>query len=610
MTQLRYMLRKRPLNFLPSVRATGRPSPREPRQPQVLGRRLRRWSNLPSGLPGPVNPWSPWLLAYLWWDGPAPTGQNATDHEVGIAREDRMGLTDARTPPDIILLDRTMDVKRVSGPDPRLRAGPAPGDRRIRRVVQGPAVFRGRWMSGLQPLPLIPITIITSHRVIVGPCLHHHRGRWPTASLRLVIIKREDERVLRGLVHPTSPDGKYSCPRPLPNHQREEPSRWFLRRPGQNTWKNLQLKWRTQRQWRVRQRLWRGQQMKARQVTARQMTTRQVTAQQMTAQHMTDQQVTGQQEMTSQSLWMIRKKLPTQQVNSQQRTAQHFMMTTRQVWPAQHTIRPWHWTAQQPMVLQQGTRHRQDKTQPFWRVSAVLFSRQCQQLSTRLHWLTSCPCGLWCCDGWTRVWLFPMPRPGRLHNQLFLLPEMMTPHPGGPRLHLGRQTDDPGRQWDGPGHPWEEPGGWTTLESPHAPVLQSDGLHRLIYLPEMLLLWIFRRLWTLRTRSRRGPLPTMRMKTAITRRSRQRSINQSFRQAGTTSKGSFKVNPAKSRRASRASLLDLGDSEVSDQVSWLDQPSLKDTMASTARIAQGLKEDEKVEKTTLSETLNTTSSTF
>ena len=85
---------------------------------------------------------------------------------------------------------------------------------------------------------------------------------------------------------------------------------------------------------------------------------------------------------------------------------------------------------------------------------------------------------------------------------------------------------------------------------------------------------------------------------------------QLFRQAVTTSKESFKVNPAKKHRASRASVLDLGDSEVTDRVSWLDQPSLKDTMASMARIAQGLKEDEEVEKTTLSETLNTTSSTF
>ena len=85
---------------------------------------------------------------------------------------------------------------------------------------------------------------------------------------------------------------------------------------------------------------------------------------------------------------------------------------------------------------------------------------------------------------------------------------------------------------------------------------------------------------------------------------------QIFRQAVTTSKGLFKVNPAKTKRASRASLLDLGDPEVTDRVSWFDQPSLQDTMVSTARIAQGLKDDEEVEKTTLSETLNTASSTF
>ena len=77
-----------------------------------------------------------------------------------------------------------------------------------------------------------------------------------------------------------------------------------------------------------------------------------------------------------------------------------------------------------------------------------------------------------------------------------------------------------------------------------------------------------------------------------------------FRQAVSTSKGSFKLNPAKTKRASRASLLDLGDTEVTDRISWLDQPSLQDTMASTARIAQGLKEDAEVVKTTLSETLN------
>ena len=169
----------------------------------------------------------------------------------------------------------------------------------------------------------------------------------------------------------------------------------------------------------------------------------------------------------------------------------------------------------------------------------------------------------------------------------------MTPHPGCPRLHLGLQTDDPGHQWDDPGHLWEEPGGWTTLESPprDASLVNSsaaldpedkikersitddedeDGNHRKVSAAQY----------------------------------------QLFRQAVTTSKGSFKVNPAKTSRASRASLLYLGDSKVTERVSWLDQPSLKDADASNARIAQGLKEDEEIEKKTLSETLNTTSSTF
>ena len=77
-----------------------------------------------------------------------------------------------------------------------------------------------------------------------------------------------------------------------------------------------------------------------------------------------------------------------------------------------------------------------------------------------------------------------------------------------------------------------------------------------------------------------------------------------------SSKVTFKVDPSKSRRAPRASLMDLGETEDWDRVSWLDQPSLVDTMASIACIAQGLKDDEDVEKTTSSETLNTSSSTF
>ena len=48
-----------------------------------------------------------------------------------------------------------------------------------------------------------------------------------------------------------------------------------------------------------------------------------------------------------------------------------------------------------------------------------------------------------------------------------------------------------------------------------------------------------------------------------------------FRQTVSTSKGSFKLNPAKTKLAARASLLDLGDTEVTDRISWLDQPSAR-----------------------------------
>ena len=85
---------------------------------------------------------------------------------------------------------------------------------------------------------------------------------------------------------------------------------------------------------------------------------------------------------------------------------------------------------------------------------------------------------------------------------------------------------------------------------------------------------------------------------------------QLFKQTVTLSKGSFKIVPARSKRVVSASFLDLGEDERTERVSWTDQPSLLDTMASTARITQGLKEDDTVEKTTLSESLNPESSSF
>ena len=156
-------------------------------------------------------------------------------------------------------------------------------------------------------------------------------------------------------------------------------------------------------------------------------------------------------------------------------------------------------------------------------VSSPLFPSM-QHLSTRLHWLVLCPCGLCCSDRWTRVWWFLMPRPARLHSQLFLFPEM-THYPGGQTHRLGLQKDDPGCWSDGSGLPWEESGDWTTWHSRLGQVLPLQGLHQWSHLPEMLLQWIVLRLWIPRTRSRRDPFPMRKMKTVTTRGSQQRSIS-------------------------------------------------------------------------------------
>ena len=297
---------------------------------------------------------------------------------------------------------------------------------------------------------------------------------------------------------------------------------------------------------------------------------------------------------------MTQQKLPIQHtIRSQQGTAQHMMMMTRQVWPAQHTIRSQQGTAQQglmnqwPMVLLQGSLQRQDRIHPCYWMWAVCFYLHCPERSTRLPWLTSCLCGLPCNVGWTWVWLFHTPRPGPLRRQLHLRPQMMTRHPGGPRLHLGRQTDGPGRQWDSPGHLWDGPEWRTSPGTPHVPVHPSEGCHRRNHPPGMLLQLICRLPWTLKTKSRTGhywwwlseeglgsPVPVVSSGCHVF----QRYLQGQSRQVTQSVQGVM--------------------------VSWLYQPSLVDTMTSTARIAQGLKEDEEVKKTTLSEMLNTSSSTF
>ena len=195
----------------------------------------------------------------------------------------------------------------------------------------------------------------------------------------------------------------------------------------------------------------------------------------------------------------------------------------------------------------------------------------------------------------------PSPCPMFRHRRL----HMIILHLEDQRL----QSGVPGLQTDDPGRPSDVPEWWMNLEIPHVLDLPLEGLPPQNLAPGILLQSTFLHLWTLRTKSR-----TWTISDEEDDEGSQKKVSaaqyQLFHQAVTSSKGTFKVNPSKSRRAPRASLMDLGETEVSDRVSWLDQLSLVDTMASTARIAQGLKDEEEVEKTTQSETLNTSSSTF
>ena len=125
-------------------------------------------------------------------------------------RKRRHGADRRQDSPRHHIRDMTADEERLSGPIQALRVGPAPGDKWMRLVVQGPTAFPRRRTPVLRPLPLM-LTIIASLQAIADPCNHRHLGHRPTESLRPVIIMREDERVLKGPDHRTSPDVKYSC---------------------------------------------------------------------------------------------------------------------------------------------------------------------------------------------------------------------------------------------------------------------------------------------------------------------------------------------------------------------------------------------------------------
>ena len=412
-----------------------------------------------------------------------------------------------------------------------------------------------------------------------------------------------DRRSLSSSSSRASPDRKS-----LPSHherRRESADRtgpsYVARREVQHRKLTSRHQWRVQRRWRT-----------ARQVTARpqltawpQLTARPVTARQGTALPVTARRTAWPQ--------LIRL------------TAQLFSLMTRRSRTAQHAIRRREWTGRHAMEPRQEPHQRVDQTSPCWQGPAVHFSRQYRPPSTRQRWSTLCLCGHYYSDGWTRVW-FQIPRPARLYSLQCLLPDM-TQHPGDQTRRLDRTPErcprTPKRFLRTPESRPRTPQRFPRMpvRRVRMPVRQARGDND--------------------SRESRSRSPVSRSSSvesptrdvspvnffATLDPDDKRSISddeddggehkkisaaqyQIFRQAVTTSKGSFKVNPAKTKRASRASLLDLGGPEVTDRVSWLDQPSPQDTMVSTARIAQGLKDDKEVEKTTLSETLNTASSTF
>ena len=235
-------------------------------------------------------------------------------------------------------------------------------------------------------------------------------------------------------------------------------------------------------------------------------------------------------------------------------------------------------------------------------MSAVLSSRLCRGESTRRCYWTKCQCGLSCNVGWTGVWL-QTPSPGPLRR----LPTTKRDHSPPRRSEtLVRHSRTPDRRPRTPirrARVMDESRDSTCSRSPirrssssesgtrdTSPVNFSAALNTEDKVKDRTIF------------NEEDDDGTQKKVSA--------AQYQLFRQAVTSSKGSFKITPFKSRRAPRASLMDLGETESSDRVSWLDQPYLVDTMASTVRIAQGLKDEEEVEKTTLSETLNTSSSTF
>ena len=594
----RYTLRKRRYNYLPSV-----PSPRD---------RPRRNGRKPKPRPlNPLNP-SPWLPASRRWDGPALTGRTAAGLGVQSTSEDT-GTTNDRILRDISGHGVTAPGERASGHGQVPRAVPAPAG------VPSPAVSPRRLTPIRRPLPLDIIIIL---RTIVDPFHQLHLGRLPTAGLRPVT--REDERVPIGRVRRTSPDGMSSCLPRVPSLLRRERSRWSLRRPSRFML-NRPQKFKSRHRWRTARQVPTLQKATARtQVTARQHETArpQATARpQVTVRT----QVTARPQGPGWPQWTTRP-VTTQWMSWKLSQSYSLMNRTRRT--AQHAIQQKEWMDRQDLEPRQLPRQGVDQTSPGLQGPAARFSLPCRDPSLRKTLVD-----------FMSMWTLLQRRMDQSSVPVTTAcPPDQSAAPAPRQDSTNRRAATPARTPE------------RILKSPE----------RFLHTPQSTVSSFLRRA---RVLERKDRTPVRQARTPVRQRSeskesRSRSpLSRSssvespardespvnftaamdpeskrdifddegdkgdskkisvaqykiFRQAVSTSKGSYKVNPAKTKRASRASWLDLGDTEVTDRISWLDQPSLQDTMASTARIAQGLKEDEEVVKTTLSETLNSDCSSF
>ena len=229
--------------------------------------------------------------------------------------------------------------------------------------------------------------------------------------------------------------------------------------------------------------------------------------------------------------------------------------------------------------LQLGLRHRisKDRIQCSCLRMAVWFFRHC--LVPRRINQASCLWWLGCNIAWTLGCQFQTTRTDLQLRRSE--PEILRPRPEGPGL-----------QWGGAGR-WMSPG------VPHDPGLLSEDFLLRSLLLGMDRWWTSQQLSTWWRTSETGLCRMTKMKKDPAGKCHQHSTNCFVRQWHlryvSESSQSIPHGPGWWR---------------SDRVSWLVQPSLTDTMTSTAWIDLGLKENEEVEKTTLSESLNTDSSTF